>query len=239
MKNDNSIHLPTLPFEEAAYKKTVSRKKFLSVLGIGSLGLTAIASCSRDDDGMTGTVPPGAIDLGKGDTGILNYAYALEQLEAAFYTRVAQSPFSGITATETALLTDIRDHEVAHREFFKKALGAAAIPALNVNFSAIDFGKRDSVLAAAKAFEDLGVAAYNGAGALIDDKNYLLLAGKIVSVEARHAACIRDLISNGSFADNTIIDANGMDRAKAPADVLMTAQSFLTSKLWGGNLPKS
>ena len=28
------------------------------------------------------------IDLGAGDTGVLNYAYALEQLEAAFYTEV-------------------------------------------------------------------------------------------------------------------------------------------------------
>ena len=27
-----------------------------------------------------------AVDLGEGDVGILNYAYALEQLEAAFYT---------------------------------------------------------------------------------------------------------------------------------------------------------
>ncbi|MBZ4189456.1 ferritin-like domain-containing protein [Niabella beijingensis] len=237
MKND---HLqPELPGKEAVYTKNVSRKKFLSVLGIGGLGLAAVASCSRDDDGMDNTVPPGSIDLGKGDTGILNYAYALEQLEAAFYTKVAASPYSGITAAETALLTDIRDHEVAHREFFKKALGAAAIPALNVNFSAIDFGKRDSVLATAKAFEDLGVSAYNGAGALIADKNYLALAGKIVSVEARHAAYIRDLISNGSFADSTVIDANGMDKAQSPADVLMIAQSFLTSKLWGGNLPQS
>lgn len=239
MKNDSIRLLPELSEEETAYNKTVSRKKFLSVLGISGLGFAAIASCNKDDDGMGSSLPPGSIDLGKGDTGILNYAYALEQLEAAFYTKVAQSPYSGITAAETALLTDIRDHEVAHREFFKKALGAAAIPALSVNFSGIDFSKRDAVLATAKAFEDLGVSAYNGAGALIDDKNYLLLAGKIVSVEARHAAYIRDLISNGSFADNTVIDANGMDQAKSPADVLMIAQSFLTSKLWGGNLPKS
>lgn len=237
MKNDSLQ--PELPGVQMAHAKNVSRKKFLSVLGISGLGLAAVTSCSRDDDGMGGTIPPGSIDLGKGDTGILNYAYALEQLEAAFYTKVAQSPYSGITATETALLTDIRDHEVAHREFFKKALGTAAIPALKVNFSAIDFAKRDSVLATAKAFEDLGVSAYNGAGALIADKNYLALAGKIVSVEARHAAYIRDLISNGSFADSTVIDANGMDQAKSPADVLMIAQSFLTSKLWGGNLPKS
>ncbi len=105
---------------------------------------------------------------------------------------------------------------VAHREFFKNALADKAIPGLEVNFASINFSSRDSVLGTAKAFEDLGVSAYNGAGKLITSPDYLLLAGKIVSVEARHAALIRDLISNGSFADNTVIDANGLDMAKAP-----------------------
>ncbi len=149
------------------------------------------------------------------------------------------TPFSGITATETALLTDIRDHEIAHREFFKKALADKAIPGLEVNFAAINFSSRDSVLGTAKAFEDLGVSAYNGAGKLITSPDYLLLAGKIVSVEARHAALIRDLISNGSFADNTVIDANGLDLAKAPSEVLATASSFLKSKINASNLPTS
>ena len=35
-----------------------------------------------------------AADLGSGDIGILNYAYALEQLEAAFYTMVIDSPYA-------------------------------------------------------------------------------------------------------------------------------------------------
>ncbi len=34
----------------------------------------------------------GTVDLGSGDTGILNYAFTLEQLEAAFYTQVIQNP---------------------------------------------------------------------------------------------------------------------------------------------------
>lgn len=53
---------------------------------------------------------------------------------------------------------------MAHREFFKNALAKAAIPGLEVNFSGINFASRDSVLGTAKAFEDLGVSAYNGAG---------------------------------------------------------------------------
>lgn len=33
-------------------------------------------------------------ELGDGDIGVLNYAYALEQLEAAFYIQVLETPFS-------------------------------------------------------------------------------------------------------------------------------------------------
>jgi len=224
----NSHSLPT--------KNSVSRRRFLGYAGAAS-GLVLLAtSCNKDDDNMMN--PTDGIDLGSGDVGILNYAYALEQLEAAFYTQVAMTPFTGITATETALLTDIRDHEIAHREFFKKALGEAAIPALEVNFESINFGDRNSVLGTAKAFEDLGVSAYNGAGRLIMSPDYLVLAGKIVSVEARHAAYIRDLISNGSFADSTVIDGNGLDTSRMPMEVLQIASPFLKSKINASNLPK-
>ena len=170
-----------------------------------------------------------AADLGEGDVGVLNYAYALEQLEAAFYTQVVETPYTGITADETALLTDIRDHEVEHREFLKTALADGAIPALEVDFSAVDFTSRDSVLGTAKVFEDLGVAAYNGAGQLIETPDYLLAAGKIVSIEARHAAVIRDLLQPNSvaFAGDDVIDESGLDGAMEPAAVLAAADPFI------------
>jgi hypothetical protein len=135
-----------------------------------------------------------AVDLGEGDIGILNYAYALEQLEAAFYTQVTKTPYANMASADTAILTGIRDHEIAHRDFFKAALKKNAIPALEVDFSKIDFNSRDSVLTTARTFEDLGVAAYNGAGQLLEKAEYLLIAGKIVSVEARHATALRYLI---------------------------------------------
>lgn len=194
------------------------------------------AGCKKDD-GSEGLRLSGAVDLGSGDVGILNYAYALEQLEAAFYDAVVKTPYSGISATELALLTDIRDHELAHREFFKKALAGNAIVGLEVNFSAINFTQRASVLATAKAFEDLGVSAYNGAGKLIKSADYLVLAGKIVSVEARHAALIRDLIENGTFANSEVVDANGLDKARTPSEVLTIAAPFIKTKINAGNLP--
>jgi hypothetical protein len=39
-----------------------------------------------------GITPALAAELGEGDIGVLNYAYALEQVEAAFYTKVTASP---------------------------------------------------------------------------------------------------------------------------------------------------
>src|SRR3954469_2358122 len=104
----------------------VSRRKFLNYAG-GASGLVLFAAgCKKDDGNITGGSD--GVDLGSGDTGILNYAYALEQLEAAFYIQVIATPFAGITEAEKGLLTDIRDHEIAHREFFKAALSASAIP---------------------------------------------------------------------------------------------------------------
>lgn len=219
----------------------LSRRRFVSyagalgimAAGIGSIGVLNGCKKSNNNSGSSGT----AVNLGSGDTGILNYAYALEQLEAAFYIQVITSPYSNMNSNETSWLTDIRDHEIAHREFFKTVLGSNAIPALQVNFSSIDFGSRDSVLATSKAFEDLGVAAYNGAGQLLTDANNLLLAGKIVSVEARHAALVRDLITANSFAGSDVVDTNGLDRAMAPADVLKVAGTYLKSQLDASHLP--
>ena len=215
----------------------VSRRKFLGYVGATSALLATAASCKNKNNDNNG------VDLGSGDVGILNYAYALEQLEAAFYIQVVATPYSGITALETEYLTDIRNHEVAHREFFKAAITAAApssiIPSLSVNFSSINFTSRASVLATAKAFEDLGVTAYNGAGKLIsttgNGPTYLTLAGKIVSVEARHAAIIAELITPNSFSATT--DANALDTARTPAEVLAIAGSFITTKINASNLP--
>lgn len=234
MKKKDSVN-QSLVAEATSKSVSVSRRNFLGYLGGASALILTAAACKKDDAPASNT----GVDLGSGDVGVLNYAYALEQIEAAFYTKVFESVYSGISASENALLADIRDHEVAHREFFKNALGANAIPALELDFSTINFGSRDGVLAAAKAFEDLGVTAYNGAGKLLVSADYLSLAGKIVSVEARHAAYIRDLISNGSFADNTALDANGLDMARTPAEVLAIAGTYVKTKLNANNLPTS
>ncbi|MGF7040226.1 ferritin-like domain-containing protein [Mucilaginibacter lappiensis] len=222
--------------QESILNANMARRSFLRYAGVGvaSVGLLATAACHKDHKIMPTST---WIDLGaKSDFAILNYAYALEQLEAAFYLQVAATPYSGISAAETALLTDIRDHEVLHREFFKAALGAKAIPALTPDFSSIDFSSRAKVLAAAKAFEDTGVTAYDGAGYLIESPDYLLIAGKIVSVEARHAALISNLITPGSFAGPDVIDpTNSLNKSATIAEVLKIANGFLKTKVSASN----
>lgn len=220
----------------------VGRRLFLRYAGITmATGAVLLQACNKDDDMTTATPMATTVDLGSGDVGILNYAYALEQLEAAFYSQVIATPYAGITDAERTLLTEIRDHEIIHREFFKAALGTNAIAGLEVNFAAINFADRASVLGTARTFEDLGVSAYNGAGKLIKDVNYLLLAGKIVSVEARHAAAIRSLLSpkTASFAgDDVVTPANGLDVSRTPAMVLPLAQAFVKTTITANNLPK-
>lgn len=216
--------------------KPFSRRKFFGIMGAGTAVMVAAASCKKD---KTPVMNNTGVDLGSGDIGILNYAYALEQLEAAFYTQIIKTPYSGISAMEKTYLTDIMYHEVAHREFFKAALAAKAIQALEVDFSKIDFTSRASVLGTAMAFEDLGVSAYNGAGQLITNPDYLTLAGKIVSVEARHAAWIRDMITANTFGGKDVVDMNGLDVERKPDDVLTIAGAYIKTKINASNLPTS
>ncbi|MBK0377966.1 ferritin-like domain-containing protein [Mucilaginibacter segetis] len=207
----------------------MARRSFLRYAGASAATLAVLGatSCKKDHK----VIVDGSIDIGSGDIGILNYAYALEQLEAAFYLQVVANPYNGITATETAYLTDIRDHEVLHRDFFKAAIGGSAIQELTTDFSSINFSDRASVLGAAKLLEDTGVTAYDGAGYLIQDSGYLTIAGKIVSVEARHAALISNLLNSGSFAASDQVDANGLNKAASIAEVLAGANGFLKTKV--------
>jgi len=210
----------------------MARRSFLRYAGASAAAVAvmgAAASCKKDRVSVnSGT------DIGSGDIGVLNFAYALEQLEAAFYLQVVATPYSGISSLETTYLTDIRDHEVLHRDFFKAAIGSKAIMALTPDFSKINFSDRTSVLAAAKLFEDTGVQAYDGAGYLIKDPGYLTIAGKIVSVEARHAALISNLITPGSFASDQV-DSNGLNKSASIKEILTAANGFLKTKVTANN----
>ena len=215
------------------------RRDFLRMAGLAGATL-ALAGCSSNSAEIvapTASGPSGAVVAPNGDItldfntdiDVLNYAYALEQLEAAFYVQVvANAAFGSIfAANEQRVLRDIRDHEVVHRDFLAAALGSAKIPNLTPAFGAIMFGSRTSVLQTARTFEDLGVSAYNGAARFLKSEAFLGLAGKIVSVEARHASAIRDLLNprSGDFAPNAF------DLGNTPQTVLAAADPFIVENI--------
>ena len=203
------------------------------------LAPSIFAACSDDDKGGTNPSANQAnLDLST-DIGIFNYAYALEQLEAAFYSAVVgASNFNTLftDANERELLTDIRNHEVVHREFLRTALGSSRIPDLALNSTTVAalIADRATILKNAQTFEDLGVAAYNGAGKQLKDARNLLVAGKIVSVEARHAAAIRDArdTTGKAFAGDDVV-IGGLDVKMEPAAVLarVTALNLVTTPI--------
>jgi hypothetical protein len=217
-----------------------SRRDFMRLIGLGgALVLLPGIAASCGTDSVTGVGAPGSgetvtIDFALGDVGILQYAFALEQLEADFYSRVV-SDFAGsnFTAAEQALLTDIRNHEVIHREVLRAALGANAAFTLTPTYSGLNFKDRASVLAAAKTIEALGITAYNGAAQYLGTADNLMLLGKIVSVEGRHASAIGNLIN-----------PRAVDFAPGPYDtpvslvkVATAAQGYIVDKLAFANTP--
>jgi hypothetical protein len=217
-------------------------------MGIGGAIVLAPSILTSCEDGINVPLPPGGssgstagtgqtvtIDFSRGDTAVLQFAYALEQLEADFYTRVAANfASSGLSASEQNVFADIKNHEVIHREALRTVLGTANGFTLTPVYDGVNFSSRTSILQTAKAFEDLGVAAYNGAAQYLSSTANLLVAGKIVSVEARHASAIADLIS----PKTTLFALTPFDDAFAPAKVAAAAQGFITEKLaFAGTIP--
>lgn len=212
--------------------RPTTRRNFVRVMGAGwaVVLLPGVFSACSTTPGM-GATGTGAMAMDGGaltfdlrsDIGIFRLVHTLEQLEAAFYTAVVGSASFGtfFNAGERELFTDLRNVEIVHREFVRTALGSQAVPDVtgSINTTTLNaiLSSRDGILGAARLFEHLGVSGLNGAGKYLQDARNLLLAGKFVSVEARHAAALRDLAppsgqnANTAFAGDDIIDMNGMD----------------------------
>ena len=207
-----------------------TRRRFLSVLGMGGAIVflpavfTACSDDANDGTGLGGGNTTYTLNLSN-DTGILNYAYALEQLEAAYYTAALTSAgYAALSANEKEVMDDLQKHEVIHREFFKQVLGTSAIPTINFNTTTVGTltANRDILLRTSQLLEDTGVSAYNGAGKYLTSPANLLVAGKIVSVEARHAAAIRDIRDGNRgilFAGDDVVNAAGLDVKAEPGAV--------------------
>jgi hypothetical protein len=124
------------------------------------------------------------------DVRILNLVLLLEELEAAFY---ADAQDRGALRGELAEFARVVGaHERAHLAFVRKALGDRAEPRPRFDFGDTT-SDPDRFASTAAMLEDTVIAAYNGQAVNLT-KPVLKAAATIVSVEARHAAWIRDIV---------------------------------------------
>lgn len=152
------------------------------------------------------------------DVDILNFALNLEYLEAEFYTvattgRRIEDLGIGVSGVGTLggtvggsvvamdnramqVARDIANEEQMHVKLLRAALGSAAIakPAINLAALGIGFASVNEFLTLARAFEDVGVTAYNGAAPLISSRAILASAAGIALTEAQHAGVLRYLV---------------------------------------------
>ena len=136
---------------------------------------------------------------------VLNFALTLEYLEAEFYNNIVGSAgYMTASAAAQGALSKIKDDENKHVAFLKSVLGSAAVAKPTFDFTAGNGSNTGPFtgylavyavqLAMAQTFEDTGVRAYKGqAPALQGNRTVLTAALEIHSVEARHAAHIRQM----------------------------------------------
>jgi hypothetical protein len=148
----------------------------------------------------------------RNDVKILNYALTLEFLEAAFYKQAVANQAFGSSAALKAFAETVAEHEAKHVAFLKQALGSAAIKSPKFDFgdAVTDQAK---FAATSQVLEDTGVSAYLGQVGNVAQRSVLKAAGTITTVEARHAAWIRQI--------------NGANPAPASFDVPKSEQAIL------------
>ncbi len=163
--------------------------------------------------------------LPAGVTDILNFALTLEYLEDEFY-RTALAQDGLIPGRFQAVFAQISKHESEHVATLTGALGGAAVPKPQFDFTARGkyrgvFRSFATFAAVSQALEDTGVAAYKGqAPALTGGGALLTTALQIHSVEARHAAEVRRVRGMSPWI-------GAFDRPLSKAQVLAIAGPFI------------
>jgi rubrerythrin len=146
----------------------------------------------------------------KNDVAILNYALTLEFLEAAFYAQAVANHAYGTSAALKRFAEVVADHEAKHVNFLRRALGPKAIksPTFDFGDTVTDQAK---FAATAQVLEDTGVNAYLGQVGNISARATLAAAATITTVEARHAAWIRNI--NGDLPAPLSFDRRKSERS--------------------------
>ncbi len=247
---------------ESIHESLSSRRALLRTAGIG---ITA---------GAASFALPKSLLVGKVDSVVLNFALNLEYLEAEFYTYAttgrgiedfgirtdgsgdqgqttggSKIDFGSAIIEKTAM--ELAEDERQHVKFLREALGpdAVAKPSINLNAMGMGFGNVNEFLMLARAFEDTGVSAYNGAAPLISDKGILGAAAQILAAESYHAGNIRLLVDLHSLQTMALdkkdvlppptgdkyfcVDSKALGIARLPPEVLKIVKPFFPNGLNG------
>ena len=155
-----------------------------------------------------------------GDVEILNFALQLEELKVALYTQALLH--ANLTGDLAQYARVVGRQEREHVAFLRKTLGSAAQPA-----PAFDFGEAvtdaNNFGPAARMLEDLAVAAFDGQAANLT-KLSLAAVATIVSVEARHAAWMREL-----FGITPAVNAFDKPASRKSVDRLVASTHFISA----------
>ncbi|WP_316767793.1 ferritin-like domain-containing protein [Pedobacter frigiditerrae] len=170
---------------------------------------------------------------------VLNFALTLEYLEYHFYNHaLTNSTIAFPTPASNAAITTIRNHELAHVNLLKGALGAAAVtPFVDADFDftgaatfgtafADVFSNYATFLKVATAFEDTGVRAYKGQAPVLKGMPVLTTALQIHSVEARHASHLRQMAAAAGLPLKPWISniTNGNDTGISQVDAVYAGE---------------
>jgi hypothetical protein len=217
----------------------ITRRDFLvrSLAG-GALALPFIAQLACTDN-VTDPTEQAVLDLST-DAGVMNYFYAITQLQSDFWTRVSANRFPGITTVENSAFAAIGSHATSQRNWLSAFQTSGRISDV-ILFSfadTVDFSSRASTMSAALAIEDGASQAYTGGvGYLKSDAN-ILLAAKLASIAARHSATLRDLndlaaggASRTSFGGDDIVGSTGLEIVKTPSEVVGSLQKYMKTTL--------
>lgn len=223
----------------------LNRRSFLVRTGTAAAATVLLAACS-DPDPVPPSIP--TIALAGGDEGVLHYFLLLVRFADEFYAKVLAAPPTDLPAAEVAVLRDISRHTILHRELLKLAISDNGIT-LNTgvrdvafSYDAFTLTTRTGVLAAAQTIDDLITAAHGGMARLWTSQALLGLQMKILAVNARHAATIRDLRTPGSFAAADVVPTTGteagLNQVLLPAAVLTELSKYTSPViLAAGSLP--
>ena len=222
----------------------------LALAGAGALALGALGA--KPAQAITPVLKFSDIP-GTGDVKVLNFALALEDLEAEAYAQAIQrlttggnggrDAVPGTVITGLGLSTSQRDVtfiqrfgrvEQQHRDFLRSAItSAGGTPIAPFDY---DFGiptmTRLQVVTLIYRLEQGGVGAYLGGIPFFSTKTYLAVAAGILGTEARHTAIIANVLNN--LAGRNTVDVaplannnNGRDTPVVPDDVLAAVSPFI------------